>query len=186
MNAKEAAQIIAIMQANYPDSFRGQSDKAVNARIRLWARMFEADSYDDVSAAVMMHMAADTGRFMPPVGVIKDSLAKLRCPEEMTEQEAWACVSRALRNGLYGAAEEFQRLPEAVRRMVGSPAQLREWAMMDTDTLNSVVASNFQRSYRARAKSTREMLATPECVRRAMAQLAEGLAMLELPERGGR
>lgn len=56
-------------------------------------------------------------------------------------------------------------LSDTVRRVVGSPSQLREWAMMEPDTVQSVVASNFQRSYRSRAASEKEFAALPEAGR---------------------
>jgi predicted small lipoprotein YifL len=103
-------------------------------------------------------------------------------PEEMTEQEAWALVSKAIRNSAYNSAEEFAKLPPVVQRLVGSPSQLREWGQMDSDTVNSVVASNFQRSYRARAKNERDYLALPSSVKSYMAALADGMKMPELPD----
>lgn len=177
MNKREAAQIITIMQANYPDSFKGKTDEMLMATITLWAQMFEADDASEVTAAVMAHMAADTNRFMPPVGVIKERLAKLRQPEQMTEQEAWTLVAKALRNGLYGSQEEYEKLPPVVQRIVGSPVQLREWAAMDRETVQSVVASNFQRSYRARAAHERETLALPSSVRQAIGGISARFAL---------
>ena len=54
----------------------------------------------------------------------------------------------AISNGLYGAGEEFAKLPPLLQRLVGSPAQLGEWARMDSAAVQSVVASNFQRAFR--------------------------------------
>jgi hypothetical protein len=182
MIKKEMAEILAIMQANYPDDFRGMSDTAMNAKINLWFMQFRDDEYKDVLAAVMAHIATDTNRFMPPVGVIKAKLVEIRQPDEMTEMEAWDLVSKATRNSTYNSAEEFAKLPPVVQRLVGSPMQLREWAAMDTETLQSVVASNFQRSYKVRAKSEREYLALPSSVKTYMASLAGGMKMPALPD----
>ena len=181
MTKKEMAEIITIMQANYPDDFRGMSDKAMNAKINLWFMQFRDDDYMEVLAAVMAHIATDTGRFMPPVGVIKAKLVEIRLPEEMTPQEAWELVSRATRNSTYNAGEEFAKLPPVVQRIVGSPMQLKEWAAMDTDTLQSVVSSNFQRSFKVRATKEREFLALPSAVQQTMTQIAAGMKMPELP-----
>ena len=52
---------------------------------------------------------------------------------------------------------------------------------MDSETLNSVVASNFQRSYKVRAKNERDFLALPSSVKTFMASIAEGMRMPELP-----
>lgn len=182
MTKKEMAEILAIMQANYPDDFRGMSDAAMNAKINLWFMQFRDDEYKEVLAAVMAHIATDTNRFMPPVGVIKAKLVEIRQPDEMTEMEAWELVSKATRNSTYNSAAEFAKLPPVVQRLVGSHMQLKEWAAMDTETLQSVVASNFQRSYKVRAKNEREYLALPSSVKTFMSSLAEGMKMPALPE----
>lgn len=181
MTKKEMAEIIAIMQSNYPDDFRGMSDKAMNAKINLWFMQFRDDDYMEVLAAVMAHIATDTNRFMPPVGVIKAKLTEIRLPEEMTPQEAWALVDKATRNSTWNSGEEFAKLPPVVQRLVGSPMQLQEWAAMDTSTLQSVVASNFQRSYKVRAAKEREFLALPSAVQQTMTQIADRMKMPELP-----
>lgn len=181
MTKKEMAEIIAIMQSNYPDDFRGMSDQAMNGKINLWFMQFRDDDYKEVLAAVMAHIATDTNRFMPPVGVIKAKLTEIRMPEEMTPQEAWALVDKATRNSTWNSGEEFAKLPPVVQRLVGSPMQLKEWAAMDTATLQSVVASNFQRSYKVRAAKEREFLALPSAVRDTMTQIAAGMKMPELP-----
>ena len=64
MNRKEAAQIVTVLQANYPDSFRGMSDRMLQMTIRLWENVFASDDYMDVQAAVMADIATDTKRFM--------------------------------------------------------------------------------------------------------------------------
>lgn len=181
MTKKEMAEIITIMQSNYPDDFRGMSDKAMNAKINLWFMQFRDDEYMEVLAAVMAHIATDTNRFMPPVGVIKAKLTEIRLPEEMTPQEAWALVDKATRNSTWNSGEEFAKLPPVVQRLVGSPMQLQEWAAMDTSTLQSVVASNFQRSYKVRAAKEREFLALPSAVQQTMTQIADRMKMPELP-----
>lgn len=181
MTKKEMAEILAVMQANYPDDFRGMSDAAMNGKINLWFMQFRDDDYKEVLAAVMAHIATDTNRFMPPVGVIKAKLVEIRQPDEMTEMEAWELVSKATRNSTYNSAEEFAKLPPVVQRLVGSHMQLKEWAAMDTETLQSVVASNFQRSYKVRAKNEREYLALPSSVKTFMATISEGMKMPELP-----
>ena len=181
MTKKETAEMLAMMQTNYPDSFRNLSDEAMNGRINLWFMSFRDDDYKDVLAAVMAHINSDTERFMPPVGVIKAKLADIRAGEQMTELEAWNIVNDALRNSLYNSQKEFDKLPPMIQRLVGSPYQLREWAQMDSDTVSSVIASNFQRSYKSRAAQERELLTLPTAVRQTMEQIAERMKMPELP-----
>ena len=69
-------------------------------------------------------------------------------------------VSRALRNGYYGAVEEFNKLPPLVQKAVGSPDNLRNWALTDINSIENVVQSNFMRTYRTvvnRAKEYQKM-----------------------------
>lgn len=173
MNKTETAKIISILQINYPDNFRGKSEAAIEATVNLWARAFADDAYAVVSAAVMSHIVSDTNRFMPPVGIIKAKIAEMLKPDEMTEQEAWGLVAKALRNSTYGADEEYAKLPPAVQRAVGGASQLRDWAMMDTETVQSVVASNFQRSYRVTSQRERDWRKLPSGVKQFIGELTE-------------
>ena len=79
----------------------------------------------------------------------------------MTEYEAWNCVRKAIGNGIYEANEEFEKLPLILQRLVGSPNQISDWAKMSSEVINTVVASNFMRSYSARAENEREYLLFP-------------------------
>lgn len=173
MNKTETAKIISILQINYPDNFRGKSEAAIEATVNLWAKAFVDDAYAVVSAAVMSHIVSDTNRFMPPIGVIKAKTAEMIKPDEMTEQEAWGLVAKALRNSTYGADEEYAKLPPAVQRAVGGASQLRDWAMMDTETVQSVVASNFQRSYRVTSQRERDWEKLPSGVKQFIGELTE-------------
>jgi hypothetical protein len=66
----------------------------------------------------------------------------------MSELKAWDMVRKAISNSGYHAEEEFDRLPEAIQIAVGNPANLREWAMMPTETVESVEQSHFIKAYR--------------------------------------
>ena len=100
----------------------------------------------------------------------------------MTEYEAWNTVKKAIGNGYYGCVEEFGKLPEILRRLVGSPNQLRDWATMESEALNTVVASNFMRSYRVRAEREREYLLLPSDVKAFMAELSGKLPPMPEPK----
>ena len=101
------------------------------------------------------------------------SIGEISRPAELSEGEAWALIAKALRNSSYNSEKEFEALPENLQRLVGHPSQLREWASMDTETVQSVVQSNFMRSYRARQESERKMQAMPSDVRAKLAGIAE-------------
>lgn len=182
MNTKETAAVLAVLQTAYPQFYRNITKPQVDATIELWTEMFAADDFEVVKAAVKAHIASDTKGYPPHIGAIKEAIRKISQPDEMSEMEAWGYVARALRNSSYNSIKEFERLPPVVRRIVGAPSQLREWAAMDSDTVQSVVQSNFMRSYRVRAQSEREYLALPVEVKETMARLAESMTMPALRE----
>lgn len=182
MTRAETLAIMSVLKAAYQNFYKDMSRDEAESIVSLWMEMFKDDPAEVVAMAVKAFIASDRKGFPPHIGAIKDSIVKLKTSDELTEQEAWELVRRACSNSNYGAKEEFDKLPPVVRRLVGSPNQLREWAMMDSDTLNSVVASNFQRSYKARAASEREYLALPSDVRNAMEQLSGAMRMPELGE----
>nr|DAP98549.1 MAG TPA: replisome organizer [Caudoviricetes sp.] len=182
MDKQEAYQILTLLQANYPDSFRGMSKEAANVKVNLWADMFAEEPFEAVAAAAKAYIATDTGGFMPTIGQLKDMLHRMQSPQQMTRMEAWGLVAGALRNSVYGADDEFRKLPPAVQRTVGSPAQLREWALMDVETVQSVVSSNFQRSFQVCQKREDDYQKLPGAVKSFVAELAGGMKFDELPD----
>lgn len=182
MTYDETLTIMSVLKAAYPNYYKDMRRSDADAIVSLWVEMFKDDPVEIVAVAVKAHIATDKKGFPPHIGAIKEAIVKLKTSDEMTELEAWGCVMKAICNSNYNAAQEFEALPPVVRRLVGSPNQLREWAMMDSDTVNSVVASNFQRSYRARAANEREVLALPQDVRQTMEMIAAGMQMPGLPE----
>lgn len=159
MTKKDMIGILAIIETAYPNTKRNEQQRI--EAVNLWTSLFAEDDPKDVAQAVRFYLVNDATGFPPSIGAIKARMAQLRAPAIMGEVEAWGLVSKACRNGYYGAEEEFAKLPEQIQKVLGSPRQLRDWAMLDEDTLESVIASNFQRAFRARQKSDAEFAALP-------------------------
>lgn len=172
MTRREVAELMTILQANYPDSFRGQSDEVVGAKVALWYDFFKDNPKEVVFSAAKAFMATDTKGFMPNVGQINEQIQRLNTPEEMTAGEAWGYVAKALRNSTYGSAEEFAKLPPLIQRVIGSPEQLKEWAMMEADVVQSVISSNFQKSFRIGQDRSRDFEKLPGDVKAFVAQIS--------------
>ena len=184
MNSQETAKILTVLQVNYPDSFRDMSDLMVKARVKLWHDVFRDDKYEDVNMAVIAFVATDTNRFMPPAGVIKNMLVKIRLTNGIHEDDVVGEIVRAVRNGIYGHREEFEKLSPPARKLVGSAAQLREWAMMDGEVFQSVVVSNLRKSCRVLERREKEQLALPGDVREAMMKITGNIQLPELEDGG--
>ena len=132
------------------------------------------------AAAVKALIESDEKGFTPHIGAVKAKLRLITGSDDLTEAEAWGIVAKAIRNSAYGAREEFEKFSPIIKRIVGSPSQLREWGMMDSETVHSVVASNFQRSYKAIAQRERELAKLPPDVKAIIGNLK---CAHELPEK---
>lgn len=177
MTRTETTKILAVLRGAYPAFYRDMGRKEADGVVALWTEMFSEEPYELVAAAVKALIACDEKGFPPHIGAVKARIRQITTPQEMTEGEAWALVQRAVSRGIYNAREEYERLPKLIQGIVGSHNQLREWAMMDADTVQSVVASNFQRSYRARAAVNREYAALPADVKALVDNMAGKLAL---------
>lgn len=175
MTLPETVKLIAVISETYPKFMDGRQ---IQTTATLWQKIFADDPYTEVEAAFFAFVSTDEKGFPPAPGALRALLNKLRQPEgETTETEAWAMVQKATRNSIYNADKEYAALPEEIQRSVGSPSVLREWAMMDSETLNTVVASNFMRGFRARAVQVREMQKLPPAVREVFGLLGEALRL---------
>ena len=163
MNAKSTAGILAIIETAYPNIKRSEQERI--EAVKLWTSLFADDDPADVLQAVRAYIVGDTTGFPPSIGAIKQRLSLMHKPELIGEVEAWGLVSKACRNGYYGAEEEFKKLPPMIQRVVGSPSQLRDWSMLDEQSLETVIASNFQRAYRIMESRETEYAALPETKR---------------------
>lgn len=165
MTLEETGIIMDILTTAYPKFYSGKDAPDPVKTLTLWAEMFADDPPRLVAAAVKSLISADEKGFPPHIGAVKAKMRQITVPEQDTEAEAWGKVLKAISRGIYSSKENFERLPPEIQRIVGSPNQLREWAMMDSDTVQSVVASNFQRSYRAKMKQKAEFDALPNDVK---------------------
>lgn len=177
MTEEETLKILAVLRGAYPQFYRSMDKKEAVSIVSLWHGMFSDDDYLVVGAAVKTLIASDDKGFPPTVGQVKAKIRLLTEPEEVTEMEAWGIVMKAIRNSGYNSVEEFQKLPPVLQRVVGNPAQLKEWSQTDSETVQSVVSSNVQRSYRARATQDRELRAIPQDVRTLISGLSDRLAL---------
>lgn len=179
MTREDSIKILAVLRAAYPSTYKSMTRDEAEAIINLWAMMFAEEDYQIVQAAVKAHIATDTSAFAPPVGKIKEAIAKLKSPDEMTEAEAWALVAKALRNSAYNASQEFAALPPICQKLVGSPVQLREWGMAEDASVLSVAQSNFMRSYKARQRMDKEYEALPLSVKQLFLNVGNDMQMIE-------
>lgn len=162
MTRDETKKIIRIIADSYPN----YKPSDISETIDVWSMMLEEYPYNQIAMALKSYILTDTSGFAPSIGQLVN---KLNCSEpQLNEMEAWSLVSKAIRNGYYGAEEEFAKLPEVVQKAVGNPANLRAWSHTDEQSIENVVQSNFLRTYRVVVKRESEQCKLPYSLRNAM------------------
>ena len=171
MKTSEAGKVLYTLKAAFPNSYKNMENGLSKSIVELWAASFDDIPFQQVYDAVLGWISTEDRGFPPSVGQIKNMLSKLNGPKELTEGEAWGTVRKALKNSLYSSVDEFNALPEVVRYAVGSPEMLKSWAQVPLDELETVIQSNFMRTFRAKSANIKEIKLLPQAVREKMDQV---------------
>lgn len=169
MNLKETGMIMSILSTAYPQFYAKQTPDEKQAALKLWLMMFAEDNPQIVTAAVQALIVSDEKGFPPHIGAVKAKIRLLTEPDGMSELEAWALVSRAVSRTQWQHPEkQFDKLPEIIQQSLGSAQTLVDWGKVDEDAFNTVVQSNFMRTYRAKSQKKQEYNALPKNVKMAI------------------
>lgn len=169
MTREDIQDFLAMVQATYPNYNPPSKTAAINA----WAMALEEYSKNEIIMAFKVYMKTSITGFAPTPGQLIDKLQTIKHPQELNEMEAWSLVSNAIRNSGYNSEGEFFKLPPLVQKAVGSPSQLRIWAL-DEDFNENVIMSQFLRSYRIEISRRNELDKIPESIKRLMKSTSEG------------
>lgn len=143
MTKQETIKMLAILDATYPNFYRDKSEEEMNGVIAIWSEMFK--DCDNNLTILAVKELINTSKYVPTIASIKEKMYELTHINEDSSSELWERLLKAIRNGYYGAEEEFKMLPDIVKEFVGSPEQLRSIAEMDSETIHSVVKGQFLR-----------------------------------------
>ena len=176
MNLKETAQVLAVLHAVYPQTV-GQTDDALRAKMNVWQEVFADDPASVVMAAAKAFIATDTRGFVPAPGQIKAQIEVMKNQAEITEQEAWDIVMKALGNSAYNSQAEYAKLPEEIKHAVGSHNMLKSWASVNYNELQTIIASQFKNAYKAIVEKKKSLEKIPEKVKAIAAE--EGKKLIE-------
>lgn len=161
MEKPEFLILVKTMKAVYPAMFQERET------VDIWYTLLKDLDYQDAAAGLGKHLS--TSPYPPTVADIRNNTM----PDvEMNGEQAWALVFRAIERANYYSEEEFAKLPEIIQKSIGSPANLRELALMPTDTVNSVEKSHFLRIYEVERKRQKELAAMPKEIRERLQSVA--------------
>ena len=146
MEREEFKKIVKGLKSIYADpKFIADQDA-----FDMWYALLNDLDYEVASMATQSYM--QTEHFPPTPADIRKYASHITSPvtDDISEVEAWGMVSKAICNSLYHSEEEFARLPKLIQQTLGNHIRLRELAELDAGQLQTVEASNFMRSYRAK------------------------------------
>ena len=165
MEKVEVIELFAAISNLYPNS-RSYAN-ADDIMITTWTTMLKDLQKMDVSIALKVH--ASKSPLPPSISDIRKIVAELHAEDNpMSGMDAWNLVIRAVRRSAYRSNEEFNKLPDVCKRLVGSPTQLREWAMVDDPTVLSVAKSQFLKAFEQQKTRESELQLLPSNIRKLL------------------
>lgn len=140
MQREEIIKVLKVIEDTY-------EVKITDISAEVWYAVLKDFDYQDVQRATFQYIR--TGKYKPKPADIIELIVNNKVPqqpEELSPQEAWALVYKAICNSAYNSIQEFEKLPELVQKAVGSADNLRQHAI-DYDFNMGVAQSNFLRAY---------------------------------------
>ena len=167
MNREQTKDIIGAMIIAFPN----YKPDNLAGTIQMWSKMLEEYTYEDTLLALETYIKGNTSGFAPSIGQIINLIhEKSEIVAEKTEMDAWQSIRKAISNGNYHAQEEFEKLDPIIQKVVGSANMIKQWAQTDIEELETVVQSNFMRSYRAEVERQKKIARMPVEIRNQIEQ----------------
>lgn len=171
MTREETVKIIRIICGSFPNFKPSDLSETVD----IWNMMLDEYTYNQISGALKSYILADSTGFAPSIGQLIAKVKTIEEPAQLNETEAWGLVSKAIRNGYYGAVEEFSKLPPLVQKAVGTPDNLRNWSQTNLESVETVIQSNFLRAYRIEAQRAAEISKMPSDIKTMIENTSQSL-----------
>lgn len=144
MTLEETKKLLITINSMFPN-WRVENPQETAA---AWHWILKSYTLDAMMGALETYVLTDKSGFAPSVSQLIACIHKPMENEYLSESEAWAMVKKAIADGNYHSEERFAELPEVVQKAVGDASMLRQWAKCDSEDVNTVIMSNFQRAYR--------------------------------------
>lgn len=146
MTREETSACLKILRLAYPTFYAKMRVADMKDTLNLWATIFAEDDPRIVTATVRDLIQTHNG-FPPEIADVKNRMRDIiaSVTGASTDEDLWIVLMNAVKNGYYGAQEEFQKLPPVLKRWCASPSRLRDLSHTDTEVLNTVVHGQFLR-----------------------------------------
>ena len=176
MTREETKKLLMTIEFAYPNFSKVNNPAEM---LNVWSAILEEYDLQTMVAALKIYIKTSGSAFAPS---ISELIAMARKPQELcapNEVDVWREVRPAIRNGLYHFQEEFDKLSDTAKKMVGDPQQLREWAMLPSEDIDTVVQSNFKSRFNTMQKRDKELNAMPMEIRQMIESSVKQIGVSE-------
>ena len=161
MEKHETKALLKILSAAYPKTYQSMGEEQKRELLALWHEMFAEYPGEIVALACKNYVRVN--EFPPTIAGLSAQIRLLL--ERDSAAEAFNALQKACRNGYYGAAEEYAKLPKTVQRWLGDSTTLKELAQLPPDKFATVVRGEFLKSYPDMEKRVKAQEEMPESIR---------------------
>lgn len=146
MIKSDAASVLMILRAAYPQFYSGITQVDANEIMNLWYDMF-ADYDVNIVKHALQKLLKVHNRFPPTIADVEQQIQELISvsKNEPTNEELWQMLREGILDGRNGAVEHFNEFPEVLKKYCGSPKWLRDHADYDLNTFDTVEKAHFMK-----------------------------------------
>ena len=177
MNKQETIQIITLLAGNY-SNISEKTKEQKQMMLNTWHECLKDLDYNIVLEAVKKSII---DRPYPPTihDIRKNAIEMINPTTKTTAIEAWNEALTMISNGLYMTVEQFNAHTPEVKKFFGSVNQVRQLAMLDSDTVNSVTKGQFLKQYDVLIEREREEKLLPETMKDMIGSLVNKFSLGE-------
>ena len=154
MNVKEATMLIAKIRVRYPHAYSNFGPEDMVELRETFLEDFGHLPFEVVNAALRQFAANDVKGYPPTTGMLMHYIDQAT-HNDANGEEAWLMVKRGARCDYDSACEQFERLPEVVKKAIGGPTFLVDLGYSQVSE-DSVRKSLFMRNYETTLKRVQE------------------------------
>jgi hypothetical protein len=171
----ETIQVITLLAGNY-DSIASKDKTQKDLMIATWLECLGDLDYKLVLQAVKKTIISSP--YPPTIHEIRKNAVEMINPTtQKTAIEAWDEALKMISGGLYMTEEQFNQYSPEVRNFFGSVNQVKQLAMVDMDTINTVTKGQFLKQYDVLVEREKQENLLPETMKDMIGGLANKFAL---------
>jgi len=173
MNKTETIQIVTLLAGNY-DSIANKDKAQKQLMVATWQECLGDLEYDLVLQAVKRTIIESP--YPPTIHEIRKNAIEIINPNNnKTAIEAWDEALKMISRGLYMTEEEFDSHSPEIKKFFGSVNQVRQQAMVDIETINTVTKGQFLKQYEFLTENNNKEKLLPEQMKKTLDLLSNNM-----------